>query len=165
VARPSRRLARVHRAGPFGILLFAVLLLCPACGARRLYPGPERPREEVVRLRPGSGSVDHRLSILEVDGRNIAIDAGELEMLPGRHKVLVRLTHEPRDAEWLQQDPLEQGSARYGHPAQLRLEFEAKAGRTYVVYGNIVDQNQPVAWITDRATKEIIVEVRGVAAK
>ena len=155
----------MRRVSPFAVFLIASLLLCPACTARRLYKGPERPREEVVRLRPGSGSVDHRLSILEVDGRSIAIDAGELEVLPGRHTVLVRLTHEPRDAAWLQQDPLEQEAARYGQPAQLRLEFESKAGRTYVVYGNIVDQDQPVAWITDRATKKIIVEVRGGPTK
>ncbi|MEE8104309.1 MAG: hypothetical protein V3T86_02105 [Planctomycetota bacterium] len=155
----------MHRAGPCAILLFAFLFLCPACGARRLYPGPERPREEVVRLRPGTGSMDHRLSILEVDGREIAIDAGELEVLPGRHTVLVRLTHEPRDAQWLQQDPLERSSARYSNPARVTLEFESNPGRTYVVYGTIVDENQPVAWITDRETKKVIVEVRGAAAK
>ena len=91
-----------------------LLLLC-SCGTVKMYPGPSRPKSEVVKLQPG-GHFFRPVSICSVDGRSVGFGNRYAEVLPGKHVVMVQLTR---------------SNGNVTRVIQREVEFVGKAGKTY----------------------------------
>jgi hypothetical protein len=84
------------------VRVYAVLLsaLLAACGATRLYEGPERPSSEVATIRVEynpdvagtAGDVSYDVKITGFDGKALTSEVSVVSVLPGRHSVLLRWT-------------------------------------------------------------------------
>ncbi|WP_124458614.1 hypothetical protein [Variovorax sp. KBW07] len=127
------------------ITVFAmVAVVASGCTSVRQYEGPERAASEVsvLRLQRGSGAV-----INEIDGRFRGIGALDRhEFLPGRHTLAVQFMSAAT------------GFLRFSS-VPVRLAFDAKAGRDYVLITRTTPgQTAWTAWIVDVLTDEIVAE-------
>lgn len=136
---------------------FAVAAVGGGCKSTfKAYPGPERPPEEIARVR-GSAAVYFTSStntyIQAVDGRRCNDGNGNEKsvdralVLPGRHTIKAVIwehrTH-----------PLINIPVHSASPSK-NVSFTAEAGHRYVVEGYI-DEPDFWIWIVDEATDEVV---------
>jgi hypothetical protein len=67
-------------------ILLSILSFACAGSPQPIYPGPERPIEEVATLRGSTNA-----SILEIDGERVSGFGGSYALLPGTYEVLMRI--------------------------------------------------------------------------
>lgn len=122
------------------LILLLSLDLC-ACATFRAYPGEARDAADVALLRPTTVR-GQEISIEAVDGRALGPLQVRAELLPGTHRVRVRLI-------------LRAGRELAG--GSHELEFIAEAGRDYRVHGDWHIYG-PRVWITQGGEVLALVE-------
>jgi len=132
----------------FKCFLF-LLVLCAGC-AEQAYDGGEKSSTEVAVIKnsyTGTGGLkSDRAEILAVDGDYFdGSSPGRVEVLPGRHSVVIRCRHGRLLVENSVGVQGRQGS----------VEFFAKAGREYKAFCSTSD-GKFMKWITDLTTDEIV---------
>ena len=105
-------------------------LLLPACSARRMYPGPERPDSAVAGV---------RIFFLGQDKDGKPVPLYKIELAEGHHEINLQVG----EAE---------GTS---YPIIRTIAFEAKGGHAYEVKGVEWDKRIWV-WIEDTYTHEIV---------
>ena len=125
---PRKSAARFIATIIFGFFICS----CASIGTHRMYSGPLLPRSDVAILAKVDQDVLISTLILSVDGQEDC-STKIVELLPGRHTL--RLAYG--------------GVAGYSL-SYLNYDFQAVAGRTYVVYGtnniDTHDQEHPPQW-------------------
>lgn len=144
----------------------ALVLMIGLCGCNlltednQLYPGPQRPDNEIVRLsvkRPSLGLSDYDYLVRiekiygPVPGRRLPIPPEKghnFLLLPGSYRVYVLLFTRGNRGEIL-------------YSSTVDLSFQADAGGTYLVTYDVLkeDRNLPyLVWIEDVRTKRVVSE-------
>ena len=121
-----------------GVLLL-VTLLCCSCGARKMYSGPERPRDDVAVIEGSRDVGGLRIYFSGTAGDGSEFDAPRIEIRPGRRELRVYFATESSDFIG----------------GYLSIAFEARGGRTYRVRGTEYERSVWI-WIEDTWTHEIV---------
>ena len=109
------------------MLALLAAVLATACATDRLYEGPPLPAAEraIVRADPVvSAGLPVQLRLRSVDGREVGLSASKVELVPGKHSLLV----DCRVAE--------SGSVR-----RFTVEAELEAGGRYRLVANATARN------------------------
>jgi len=109
------------------VLALLAAVLATACATDRLYEGPPLPAAEraIVRADPVvSAGLPVQLRLRSVDGREVGLSASKVELVPGKHSLLV----DCRVAE--------SGSVR-----RFTVEAELEAGGRYRLVANATARN------------------------
>jgi hypothetical protein len=125
-------------------------LLLAACGATRLYEGPELPPDQVVRLEEWSARWDSRTTdLLELDGKpvNHNMVSGDWELAPGPHEIVAQAK---APAPWL-------GPRLAGDHCTLR--FTGEPGVTYELRTDTSETHPPLNLsIVDTRTGAVVID-------
>jgi hypothetical protein len=110
------------------------------CGSTRLYEGPQRSREEVALIRPNAYAKECKIE--HVDDQDIGYFSGELELLPGVHRLRV-------------------ARKIFGGDVVGEISFDAKGGHSYEVDvrirgGGFNLRAVPCCWIIDRSDGSVV---------
>ena len=118
--------------------LFSILGGCAVGGTNIAYEGERLSGEKVAIIKSDAASSWTNVSVRFVDGKDMG-GCGpfcDVEMLPGRRQI---------EIHWLQKYTLYVGT----------IEFDAKAGREYVLRANMVE-SQPFVWLEDKTTNKVV---------
>lgn len=121
--------------------LFITIVLPIGCATTLPYAAPQLPRDQVALIK--SSYVRHNndtVSISAIDGKGLADSGGNVVILPGRHRLKLFVTT-------VSTMPVIFGD--------IFVDFEAEAGRTYALGGEI-RHGTAAAWIVDEKTKEVV---------
>ncbi len=128
--------------GKISIFVFLAFLLVVGGCATKTYPGPKLPREEVAVINEG-GFLITWATITYVDDKKREWGASYIEVLPGEHTLYVKVTYAPL---------MQPSSVGIGV-----ITFEAEAGHTYIVYGELDEKTgRADIWIIDEETEQIV---------
>jgi hypothetical protein len=135
----------------YRIFTYFLLVLAFTTGcAEQAYDGESISSEKVAVLKNSytsrGGVKSDRADIIAVDGDFFdGSTPGRVELLPGKHSVVIRCWHGGLISE--------KSTGLQGH--QGSVEFMAEAGREYKAFCSVSDGNY-VKWITDLTTDEIV---------
>lgn len=135
----------------FAVIATLLLLLagCETGYPKKLYPGPERPSNEVARITRefttvGVGHIETFFTLIDAySGRNPDDDA---VVLPGEYKIWVQACFDSNLGSWFTP------SRECGEPQKLTLS--AEGGHTYQVRSSL--HNKP--YIVDLDSGQIVAE-------
>ena len=124
-----------------------------SCANQQMYEGPKQTPDKIAQIKPGTPSLlsfDPEVLIEEIDGvppRNkVTVDTPIYEVLPGHHRVKVRLRNL---------------SAPYVRPLPSRsIEFNASAGETYIVFYRWRNRGESdwILFVKDDRTGKVVAE-------
>lgn len=117
------------------LVSLGVAIALTGCGAQRGYDGPTRDRMELATVESRSGDP------LQIDGRDVGIFNSAVELLPGNHELLARVTpaglNSPGD-----------------EPQERTIKFTVEGGKRYYIRGTSTYSR--CVWIEDAETKQVV---------
>lgn len=117
----------------------SLVLTLPACGAHKMYPGPERPAEDVAVVTGARTVAGVRIFFIGTDGDGNEIPVYKIELGVGRHEINVQV-----------------GEAKgTKFPILRTISFDALGGHAYQVKGLDWDKRIWV-WIEDTDTGQVV---------
>lgn len=132
----------------FGFVVFALALPISGCGTMKVYEGSEREKSQIAVLRTELWESLLPMEQLFVDNIDGLIVAGKgmnkFELLPGTHRIGLTFM----------------GATFLGsYPAPAYIEFEARAGRLYIVKAKVSDARL-YTWIVDSDNGKFVAGLR-----
>ena len=124
------------------------MMLLASCGTVQTYEGSKQPPGNVAIIQATPRSMlDQVIGIYEqatvyaVDGVDSGINQTNAEVLPGEHTITIKL------------DKVRSPVFYWTHRT---LTINAEAGRTYIVNGEIIDEDNVFVWIVDKETGNVV---------
>ncbi len=128
-------------------LLLSILLVTTGCKSVQTYPGTRLSSDQVAKLRCATYYyfVSVRTCLVQqIDGQTTPDRGTGIDLLPGKHEVIVLLVNMPATQ-----------NQRWTYSRPQTFSFIAVAGHKYTVDGSWFSKEQPI-WIVDEQTKEIV---------
>ena len=128
----------MHHQSKIALIIGLLLAIAGCATTKRMYEGPALPPEQTATIKWSvhyyvlSGS---STSIREVDGKDVPLGPGPIEVLPGEHEITCTVD-------------LAIGYGGVTSPPQ-NLYFQAEAGHVYRVDGSFMNGH---IWIVDETT-------------
>ncbi len=127
-------------------LLLVIACSLPGCATKKVYPGPELPRDEVAVI--SNNFWRWSVTIVAVDGMKGGFWDRYFAVKPGKHTVTVRI----QQCTSVYVGKYSVSTCSYSPVSNL--SFLAEPNRKYIVYG--VDFSNPRYWIEDEGTRQAV---------
>lgn len=127
-------------------VLLVLSLLATGCKTIQTYDGNRLPSDQVAKLTCASSYyfvASRSCYIQKVDGRTFPDSGKDVDLLPGKHEIVVFLKTTAHT------------NRRRAYKGPQIFSFVAVAGHVYTVDGNWFSGGHPM-WIIDEQTKEIV---------
>jgi hypothetical protein len=124
------------------ILIHFIAMLLASCATVKTYEGETLPRDQLAVIK--SSYWNHLIDtivVIEVDGKSVGFSPGDIIILPGEHKVKVRVNS---------------GAGIVSYSGTITMVLYAEAGHAYKVDGKISGGEYLWAWILDEDTSKIV---------